>query len=80
MRIRFTIVSAVALTALFALPAGAQLADKRSFMHPLGFWSNNYYVAQKRIYPRALFIPARYADARILWSSEGGGLLHERNW
>jgi hypothetical protein len=57
--------------------ANAQLADKRSFMHPLGFWSNNYYVAQREVYPRLIYAqPDPYVD----WSSEGGWVLHERNW
>jgi hypothetical protein len=80
MKIHFTLAITAALTATLASPVSAQLADKRSFMHPLGVWSNNYYVAQKRVYPRALVVPAYYADAEVLWSSEGGGLLHEINW
>lgn len=77
MSIRFTVATAAALTALIASPASAQLADKRSFMHPLGFWSNDYYVAQREVYPRFIYAsPDPYAD----WSSEGGWLLHERNW
>ena len=57
--------------------ANAQLADKRSFMHPLGFWSNNYYVAQREIYPRFIYAPR---DPAVEWYSSGGWLLHERNW
>jgi hypothetical protein len=78
MKIHFAI-AATAL-AILASPADAQIADKRSFMHPLGFWSNNYYVAQRRIYPPALAVAIYYADPELLGTSAGGGLLHERNW
>jgi hypothetical protein len=80
MKIHFTLAITAALTATLASPVSAQLADKRSFMHPLGFWSNNYYVAQRRIYPPALAVAIYYADPELLGTSAGGGLLHERNW
>jgi len=76
MKIRLVAASLI-LAAGFAQPASAQLADQRSFLHPLGFWSNNYFVAQREVYPRF-----RYAapDPAMEWSSHGGWVLHERNW
>lgn len=68
-------------TILFVIPfisgAHAQLADQRSFLHPLGFWSNDYYVAQREVYPRF-----RYAvpNPAMDWPGHGGWVLHERNW
>lgn len=62
-------------SALFASAANAQLADKRSFFW--GFWSNDYYVAQKEIYPRFHYAPR---DVLTADPSSGGWILHERNW
>lgn len=75
MKIYSTIAATGMLAIMLASPAGAQLADKRSFMHPLGFWSNECFVAQKRVYPR--IIAARHYPAD---PASGGWVLHERNW
>jgi hypothetical protein len=45
------LVTGLAAAALLGTPAHAQNADVRSFMHPLGFWSNEVYVKQPKIYP-----------------------------
>ena len=46
------LVAAAASAVLFSAPAHAQNADTRSFMHPLGFWSNEGFVAQPKVYPK----------------------------
>ncbi len=68
---------AAAWLGLASFSASAQIADKRSFMHPLGVWSNKCFVAQKRVYPRFHY-SARYPE--IEYGGEGGWVLHERNW
>lgn len=76
-------VFAAAVFVTLVSPAGAQSADKRSFFHPLGVWSNHCFVAQKRVYPRrANFRHAHVhaADADLIHTSEGGWLLYERDW
>lgn len=83
MRIFFGIATAASITVVLASPTSAQLADKRSFLHPLGVWSNHYFVAQKQVYPRRArigFHAPHPADAELIWTSDGGGLLYERNW
>jgi hypothetical protein len=65
---------------VFASAANAQMADKRSFFHPLGFWGNDGFVAQREVYPRGastvlVIEPSPYTDPCC-----GGGLMHERNW
>ena len=71
--------SIFALAICFSTSADAKFADKRSFMHPLGFWSNEGYVKQREVYPR------RYRNWVELAPYDadpccGGGILHERNW
>jgi hypothetical protein len=76
-------VVATAAFILFAQTANAKLADKRSFFHPLGFWSNEGFVKQKKVYhPSWKFdaIPVRYPDPGYEWGGRGGGLMHERGW
>lgn len=69
--------SAFLLALTFASPSGAQTADTRSFMHPFGFWSSCGYVRQRQVYPDFRYAP-RAAQADLV--SEGGWVLHERNW
>jgi|GEM_PF-2793013 len=77
-------VAAAATLVILTSAANAQLADKRSFFHPLGVWSNEGFVAQRQVYPpRWKFertAQAYYADPDLQWNSNGGGVLHERNW
>jgi hypothetical protein len=75
MKISFILGAAVICGMTFMSSASAQFADKRSFLHPLGVWSNEGYVAQHQVYPRF-----RYAtDPYFASPSDGGWLLHERN-
>ena len=75
------VIAAVMLIA-FASAADAQIADKRTFFH--GFWSNDVYVAQRQVYPPLWKtghpVPVRYVSPDLDWNSDGGGVLHERNW
>lgn len=74
--------AAAALLLTLTTTAGAQIADQRTFFH--GFWSNNVYVAHRQVYPPVWKtghpIPTRYVFPDLDWNSEGGGVLHERNW
>jgi hypothetical protein len=76
MRILIFIAMAASIV-MFGSAASAQIADKRSFLHPLGFWSNDGFVAQRRVYPRF-----HYASPRpdMEWPGHGGWVLYERNW
>jgi hypothetical protein len=75
MKFAIALVVTAASLAFTALPAGAQLADQRSFMH--GFWSNNYFVAQRQVYPRFTYAPR---DPAMESAGYGGWVLHEQNW
>lgn len=44
------VLAAAAVVGLVNTPAHAQSADTRSFMHPLGVWSNEGFVAQRKVY------------------------------
>lgn len=80
----------IAAGALFCVTMGsaanAQIADRRSFLHPLGFWSNDYYVAQREVYPQIWQPETKNAEFRFFTApgpfdySQGGGVQHERNW
>jgi hypothetical protein len=76
MRISLMLGAAAICGMAFTSSASAQLADKRSFLHPLGVWSNEGYVAQKQVYPRFHYA----TDAYFASPSDGGWVLHERNW
>lgn len=75
MKIRLILI-ALAFAAVPAPPASAAFADQRSFFHPLGFWGNDYFVAQRQIYPRFFYAPR---DPAMESSGDGGWILHERN-
>lgn len=74
--------AAAALLIALTSAASAQLADKRTFFY--GFWSNDVYVAQRQVYPpvwkTGYPVPVRYVFPDLGWYSDGGGVLHERNW
>lgn len=75
MKTAIALIVAAASLAVTASPASAQLADQRSFMD--GFWSNNYYVAQREVYLRFTYAPR---DPGMESAGYGGWVLHERNW
>lgn len=61
--------------------ANAQIADRRSFLHPLGFWSNDGFVAQKKVYPRTKgTVSVWYFFDFQQGPIPGGYVLHENNW
>jgi len=81
------IIAAGAVTFVtLASTANAQIADRRSFLHPLGFWSNDCYVAQREVYPQIRQPGIKTANFGFFTApdamepSQGGGVQHERNW
>ena len=80
MRITLTVAAAATSLVILGTPASAQNADARSFLHPLGFWSNDRFVAQPRVYPLRLRVPHYDSDPELSSPGNGGYVLHERNW
>jgi hypothetical protein len=82
MRISLTVTALAFLVSLHSA-ADARFADQRSFFHPLGFWSNDGIVKQRKVYhPQWKFdaAPERYPHPGYEWGGSGGGVMHERNW
>lgn len=80
MKLSLIVAAATASLLILTSAANAQNADKRSFFHPLGFWSNEGFVAQPQIYPRRLRVPHYDSDPEMSSPHNGGYVLHERNW
>lgn len=86
MKIARLAVAGALLCVTMASAANAQIADRRSFLHPLGFWSNDYYVAQREVYPQIRQPETRTVEFGFFAApgpydySQGGGVQHEWNW
>lgn len=80
MKITLSVAGAALAFAFTASPASAQFADQRSFMHPLGVWSNDRVVAQRNAYPRRAIATFWYAEPEWRWPAAWGWVMHERDW